>query len=97
MELIIKNKSFNSNKFKSFNEFVLNLKVNNIEWKELEGNDANNFWLIMEDIRCYMLDNLKKFNMTWKDFKDYASEWFEEYKPNEENKENKYVMVWKDE
>lgn len=96
MEKIINNVRFNSNNYKNFNELILDLSKNNINYWELEGEELTDFWILMEDIRCYMLNNLKQFNMTWRDFKDYAKQWFDEYKEVDNSADNKFVLVWED-
>lgn len=82
---------------KTFESFILDLELKGIDYKKLNKKDKEQFMLAMSDIRCYMLENLKKYNMSWKDFKDYASKYFDEYKENVDNpNDKKYVLVWQE-
>lgn len=94
----IKNLTIDSHQFATFDEFINFLDINGVVWSKLKGQDKQYFWFVMNDIKGFMIKNLKKFNMTWKDFKDYASLWYEEYRDNngDDNKPIQQVILWKE-
>lgn len=87
VQLDIGGQVFDSSNFQSIDVFVVFLKASGIRVDELSGKDLDNYNLMLEIIKANMSVNLKNLKMTWSDLRDYLSQWFPEYKQQDETQQ----------